>query len=331
MVLNIDKFPRKSLNPVGDQAFRATQNKGRNYERTYSGALSFMRRRYSRELADVDVAITGIPFDLATTGRSGARFGPRAIRAASVGLAELDAHYFQIDPFAHLSVVDYGDCDIDHERPLQIPQDISEHLRQIIKSGVIPISMGGDHFVSYPILQALSEFHGKGISLIHFDAHPDTWVPDDDAILNHGTMFYHAIKDGIVNPEKSIQIGIRTLVHDNMGVKIITADDAYHLGVDAIIHQIKQRVADNKCYITVDIDCLDPAFAPGTGTPVAGGLTSRELLMIIRGLTNMNIIGMDCVEVAPSYDISEITAIAAAHVMHDVLCLLALRKIANTS
>ncbi len=326
MKLNIDKFPRKALKPVGDQAFRASENMGRNFERTYSGALSFLRRRYSRDLNGVDVAITGIPFDLATTGRSGARFGPRAIRAASVGLSELDAHFFQIDPFAHLNVVDYGDCDIDHERPHNIPADITAHLRNIVSAGVIPVSMGGDHFVTLPILRALAEQHGKGISLIHFDAHPDTWEPDEDTILNHGTMFYHAIQEGLIDPSTSVQVGIRTLVHDNLGVKIITADDCHDLGVKGIIQAIKQRVGSNKTYLTIDIDCLDPAFAPGTGTPVAGGLSSRELLMVIRGLNNINFIGMDCVEVAPVYDVSEITAIAAAHLMHDFICQLALRK-----
>lgn len=308
----------------GDQAFRKTDTQGKWQEMTYAGALSFLRRRYSRDLAGVDVAVTGLPFDNAVTNRPGARLGPRAIRAGSVQLTELDAFPFGFDPFETLNVVDYGDCALDPHHPETIIPSIETHIKTILQAGVIPLSLGGDHFVTYPVLRAIHGAHGP-VALIHFDAHSDTW-PDDGTRFDHGSMFLRAKNEGLIDVTKSSQVGIRTHNDSAHGFEVLTAPWVHREGIDQTVQVIKNRVGDSKVYLTFDIDCLDPAFAPGTGTPVSGGLSSDQALGIIRGLTDLNLVGADVVEVAPAYDVSEITAISAAHIAHDILCLLALKK-----
>lgn len=316
--MSVDDYLKK-----GDQAFRKEELLGRDVEATYAGALSFLRRKYSRDLNGVDVAVTGIPLDLATTFRSGARQGPQAVRAGSVQLAELDAFPFGFDPFEYLAVVDYGDCYFDPGFQHEIPDAITGHIRKILEGGASSLSIGGDHFVTYPILRAYAEKYGP-ISLIHFDAHADTW-PDDGQPMNHGTMFTRAVQEGLVIPDRSVQVGIRTIA-DDVGFNILHAPWVHEHGTAAVIDRIQNIIGDHKAYLTFDIDCLDPAYAPGTGTPVAGGLTSHQALTILRGLGNLDLVGMDIVEVAPAYDHSEITAIAAATIAHDYLCLLAQKK-----
>ncbi len=308
----------------GDHAFRAKSNYGRSEESTFSGTNSFLRRRYTKDLTGVDVAVTGLPLDLATTYRPGARFGPAAVRSASAQLAELDAFPWGFDPFDHLAVVDYGDCHLRVGFPDQMPGDITAHIREILDAGVKPLSLGGDHFVTYPVLEAIAEKHGT-VALVHFDAHPDTWN-DTGEPLNHGTMFTRAVEKGLVDPARSIQVGIRTITDDTRGFKILSAPDVHDQGVKAVVQQILDRVGGGSAYLTFDIDCLDPAFAPGTGTPVAGGLSSAQALGIIRGLGAVDWVGMDVVEVAPAYDHADITAIAAATLAHDWLCLEAWKK-----
>ena len=308
-----------------DHAIHRTSHKGYESENTYSGVLSFMRRRYTRDLAGVDVAVTGIPLDLSTTNRSGARMGPAAIRAATAQLNE-KIHPWGFGPCDTLSVVDYGDCPLDNHRPHTIPDAITNHARTIIANGTTMLALGGDHFITYPILKAHVEKHGAPLSLIHFDAHCDTWPDDAPDSLNHGTMFYKAIKEGLVDPKRSVQVGIRTWNDDFMGVNVLGADWVHEHGVKATIARILDIVGANTSYLTFDIDCLDPAFAPGTGTPVAGGLSSAQALAILRGLVPVKIVGMDVVEVAPSYDHAEITAIAAAHVAAEMLCVLAAQR-----
>lgn len=308
----------------GDQAFRKSELLGRAPEMTYGGALSFLRRRYTRDLTGVDVAVSGVPFDGAVTYRSGARLGPRAIRAASVQLAELKAFPFGFDPFDTLSVVDYGDCFLNPHRPETVVETITGHIAGLLSAGVFPLTLGGDHFVAYPILRAVAAKHGP-VALIHFDAHCDTW-DDDGARFDHGSMFLRAKNEGLVDVSKSCQIGIRTHNDSDHGFEILTAPWIHRHGIDAAIKAARERVGDAKAYLTFDIDCLDPAFAPGTGTPVVGGLSSAEALGILRGLDGLDLVGADVVEVAPAYDISEITAIAAATVAHDILCLLALKN-----
>ena len=308
---------------AGDQAFRRDSLNGRDPEMTFAGATSFLRRRYTREIADADVVVTGIPFDMATSNRPGARLGPRAIRTASVGLAELNAYPFGFDPFDHIKVADYGDCFIDFGHPEEIVERAEAHAAEIITHDATLVSFGGDHFVTYPLLRAHAEKHGR-LSLIHFDAHCDTW-PDDGTRLDHGSMFLRAAREGIIDPETSIQSGIRTHNDDTMGFTVLGAPWVHREGIAATLDEIRRVVGDTTAYLTFDIDCLDPAFAPGTGTPVTGGLTSAQALEAIRGLGELDIVGMDVVEVAPPYDVSEITALAAAHIAHDFICLQAQR------
>ncbi len=293
---------------------------GTEIEPTFSGVLSFLRRKYSRELNNAEVAVTGIPYDLALSNRSGARLGPRAIRAASSNLAWGTVAHWGFDPFDSLAVVDYGDCGIDTSLPEQIPHHIEQHITNILEQNCATLCLGGDHFISYPILQAYAKKFGKGISLIHFDAHYDTWN-DTSGKIDHGTMFYHAAKQGIVAPERSVQIGMRTAIEDTLGFNVINNQAALSQEPEQVAKQIKQIVGDNPCYLTFDIDCLDPSYAPGTGTPVVGGLSTFQAQRMLRGLEGINLLGMDLVEVSPAYDHAEITSLAAASLALDMLCL----------
>jgi len=294
---------------------------------TFSGPLSFMRLPYTKELKGVDVAISGVPFDNATTNRPGARFGPRGIREASTQLAELLPYPWGFNINDHLNVVDYGDCFLDVWDPKKIKNEIITHAKEIIKHDTKMLTFGGDHYITYPLLIAHVEKYGKPLSIIHFDAHTDTWqdegVPDQ---MNHGTMFYKAVKEGLIDPKKSVQIGIRTFNEDTMGFNIFGADWVHENGTDRLISKIYEIIGQNEAYLTFDIDCLDPSYAPGTGTPVCGGLNTPQALKIIRALTRVNLVGMDVVEVAPAYDHAEITSLAAAHIACDLLCVLAHQK-----
>ena len=310
-----------------DQAWRAQSHRGRSWEMTYAGAISFLRRRYSRDLANVDIVVSGVPFDCAVTYRPGCRLGPRAIRAASVQLAELKAFPFGFDPFGILNVVDYGDCMLNPHDPLGIESAILDHARTIIKNGSLMLTLGGDHFISYPLLKAHVERYGP-LALLQFDAHCDTW--DVQAPMDHGTMFRRAVDEGLIDVKKSIQVGLRTHNDYDTGMKVLTSPWIHENGVSASRDAIRDHIGDSPCYVSFDIDVLDPAFAPGTGTPVSGGLASWQVLAIIRGLGDLNMKGMDLVEVSPAYDHAEITAIAAATVAHDWLCVMAQRIHAKT-
>jgi len=307
-----------------DQAFTKKTLYGRDGEMTYSGALSFLRRKYTKELEGVDIAVSGIPFDAATSFRPGARFGPKAIREASVQLAELLAYPDGIDPFKTLAVTDYGDCELDYGFHSNVVSQIEAHAKTILDSGTEMLTFGGDHFITYPLLRAHAEKFGP-IALVHFDAHTDTW-PDEDGRLDHGTMFSRAIKEDLIDTKHTIQVGIRTHNSNTKGVTILDAPWVHKNGVDKVIKKIIEVVKDRPTYLTFDIDGLDPAYAPGTGTPVAGGLSSAQALAIIRGLDGLNFIGADVVEVAPAYDHAEITAIAAATIAHDYLVIRAKQK-----
>ena len=308
-----------------DLAVHRQSHRGHEPENTFGGVLSFLRRTYTRDLTGVDVAVTGIPLDLATTFRSGARLGPAAIRAATVQLNE-KLFPWGFGPCDHLSVVDYGDCALDHHRPATVVPSIVQHARTIIASGAKMLSLGGDHFITYPLLQAHVERYGRPLSLIHFDAHCDTWADDEPDSLNHGTMFYKAIREGLVDPRRSVQIGIRTWNDDFMGMNVLGADFVHGQGAEAVAHRVLEVVGNHPTYLTFDIDCLDPAFAPGTGTPVPGGLSSAQALDILRRLVPVDLIGMDVVEVAPAYDHAEITALSAAHIAAEMLCVLSAKR-----
>ncbi len=303
----------------GDHAFTKESLYGTDSENTYSGALSFMRRKYTRDLTGVDVAVTGIPYDLAVTNRPGTRFGPAGIRRASALLAWGLPFPWDFDPFERLAVVDYGDCHFDFGRPEKVPQQITAHAREIIDTGTSMLSLGGDHFITYPLLRAHAAVHGP-LSLVHFDAHSDTWREDGERI-DHGTMFFHAAQQGLVVPERSVQVGIRTHNDETHGFTVLDAPWVHRNGASAVVEEIKRVVGGNKAYLTFDIDCLDPSFAPGTGTPVIGGLTPVQAREILCSLTGIDFVGMDIVEVSPMYDVGDITSLAAATLALDYLCL----------
>ena len=306
-----------------DTAFTRDDLYGTKPEPTYAGALSFMRRKYSRNLDGVDVVVTGVPLDTATTNRPGARFGPRAIRAASTVMAWESPYGMPFDPFDKLAVIDYGDCFFDHGRPDSIPGAIEAHAFDIISKGPALLALGGDHFISYPLIKAHVRHHGGPLSLVHFDAHTDTWPDEEGQRVDHGTMFHHAAKEKLVDPAKSIQVGIRTTNKDTMGFNVLDAPFVHEKGIAAVNAAIRDTVGDNPVYLTFDIDCLDPSYAPGTGTPVCGGLSSYQAMEILRGLAGIDIVGMDIVEVAPAYDVGEITALAASHLAMEMLYLFA--------
>ena len=308
----------------GDQAFRSPQLAGRDMEMTYGGAVSFLRRNYTRDLSTADVVITGIPFDMATSNRPGARFGPRGIRAASVGLAELYPYPWGFDLYEELRIADYGDCFIDYGHPAESVRRIEAHADEILETETMMVSLGGDHFVTYPLLKAHAKKYGP-LALIHFDADCDTW-DDDGSRLDHGSMFLRALSEGIIDPKRSVQIGLRTFNSSDYGFTIMGGPWVHREGIPAVLDVVAEVVGDHPAYLTFDIDCLDPAFAPGTGTPVCGGLSTAQALEAIRGLTPFNIVGADVVEVAPVYDISEVTALAAATIVHDFLCVVALKR-----
>jgi agmatinase len=306
-----------------DYAIDADHLYGIQDEPSYSGVLSFMRRRYTKKLDGVDMAISGVPLDLMGSHRPGARFGPSAIRKASAHLAWTIPWPWTFDPFEHLAVVDFGDCFIDIGRPETIEANIYKHAQKILNQNVAMLTFGGDHYVTYPLIKAHAEKFGP-LSLIHFDAHPDTW--DDNGRITHGTMFHKAAKEKLIDPKKSIQVGIRVHQSDAYGFNVIHAPEAMHNPIDRAIDKIQNVVADNPVYLSFDIDCLDPAYAPGTGTPVPGGLSTLTVLEIIRGLSGINFVGMDLVEVCPAYDVSDITALAAATIAAELICIFASNK-----
>ncbi len=306
--------------PVRESAY------GLSREPTFSSVQSFMRRKSTKDLKGAELVISGIPFDLAVTYRSGARLGPQAIRQASAEVASLKPYPWGFDPFERLSVIDFGDCFLDVHNPMSVHATIVQHAQHILQSGARMLTFGGDHYITYPLLKAHVEKFGQPLSLIHFDAHCDTWPDDHAESLNHGSMFFKAINDGLIDPKRSVQIGIRTWNDDFMGVNILDAQWVHEHNSAAAIGEIERIVGSHPAYLTFDIDCLDPAFAPGTGTPVCGGLSTAQALSILRGLGKLNIVGMDIVEVAPAYDQSQITALAAAHIACDLICLYAKRK-----
>ena len=302
-----------------DNAFAADALTGVFPEPTFAGALSFARRKYSKNLESAELAITGVPFDTATTNRPGARFGPRAIRAASTEVAWQRNWPWEFDPFEKMKTVDYGDCYFDHGRPEKVPAAIESHAQTILDSNTAMLTLGGDHFLTLPVLRAHAREHGP-LSLLHFDAHTDTWQ-DEDGRIDHGTMFFHAVKEGLVVPERSVQVGIRTTNDQPMGFNILDASWVHEHDIAALVAAIKEIIGERKTYITFDIDCVDPAFAPGTGTPVCGGLSSTQALQTLRALRGINLVGMDVVEVSPPYDHGEITALLGATLAYDLICL----------
>ncbi|MDC5705469.1 agmatinase [Vibrio europaeus] len=286
----------------------------------YSNSMSFMRRPYLRNpvSTDADLVVLGVPLDMATSGRPGARMGPDAIRRASVNLAwEGNKFPWDFNVFDRAKVIDAGDLVFDCGDAEDFTYRLEAATSEILKSGKTMLALGGDHFITLPILRAYAKHHGE-MALIHFDAHTDTY--DNGSTYDHGTMFYHAPNEGLISAKHSVQIGIRTEYDQNdHGFNVINAMEANDLSAEAIVARIRDIIGDKPVYVTFDIDCLDPAFAPGTGTPVCGGLNSDKVLKILRGLAGVNIVGMDVVEVSPPYDHSDLTALAGATVALELM------------
>ena len=288
----------------------------------FAGPLSFCRRAYAERVPGADVAVIGVPLDTTVTNRPGTRFGPRAIRQASTQLSWSRHWPSPFDPFERLAVYDAGDVAFDHGRPESAPAEIEAALRVIHATGAATLMLGGDHFCTYPSLRAHAFRQSEPLALVQFDAHTDTWK-DDGKRIDHGTMFYHAVQEGLIDPARSIQIGTRTTNDDPLGIEVFDAIRVHEEGWRAAAEAIRARVGDRPCYVTFDIDGLDPSQAPGTGTPVVGGLFTHQALAILRAMQGMPVIGMDVVEVAPAYDVAEITALAGATIALELLCLYA--------
>ncbi|YBV97779.1 agmatinase [Phyllobacteriaceae bacterium JZ32] len=313
-------MPSKTI----DHAFTARELTGAATDPTYAGALSFMRRRYTKNLKGADAVVWGIPFDAAVSNRPGARFGPQAIRRASA-IFDNDPQYpFERDLFTELAVIDYGDCLLDYGNHQKTPATIEREAAKILKSNAFLLSLGGDHFVTWPLLKAHAAKYGP-LALVQFDAHQDTWF-DDGRRIDHGSFVGRAVRDGVIDPAHSIQIGIRTHAPEDCGIRLVHGHEVEEMSAAAIAQAIAERTAGRKVYLTFDIDCLDPAYAPGTGTPVAGGPSSAKILSVLRQLGGLDIVGADVVEVAPAYDHADITAIAGATIAMYYLGLLAEKK-----
>ncbi len=292
----------------------------------HANIFSYMGLPLSRDIDDADVFVIGLPYDLATTGRAGTRSGPAGIRQASANLRWEEKRWpWDFCAFDRLRVADYGDLEFPAGSHESLFEQVETHYAKLLSAGKTTLSFGGDHFVTLPLLRAHHKQHGK-LAMIHFDAHTDTYA-EEGSTYNHGSMFYHAPREGIIDASKTIQIGIRTeYTESRHEFEVISAAVANDMPAADIVARIKQRVGDTPCYLTFDIDCLDPAYAPGTGTPVIGGLSSDRALKIVRGLKGLNLVGMDLVEVAPSYDHAEVTSLAGATLGLEMLYLLAANK-----
>ena len=312
--------------PTIDHAFTGGR-KGPAHDPTYAGALSFMRRRYGKDVAGSDLVIWGVPFDLSVTNRPGTRFGPQAIRRASA-IFDGDPQYPSgIDPFARLLAMDYGDCALPRGDLGACARAIETEAAGILASGAHLVTLGGDHFITLPLLRADVARHGK-LALVQFDAHQDTW---DDGVgaISHGTFVLEAVREDLIDVERSIQVGIRTVAPRDCGIEVLDGYQAHALGVEGVAARIRQRVGQGPAYLTFDIDAVDPAFAPGTGTPVAGGLSSAQALQMVWAIRDLDFRGMDIVEVSPPYDHADATAIAGAAVAQHYIQALALKKAAR--
>jgi agmatinase len=281
------------------------------------------------DLKGLDAALIGVPMDLGVTNRAGARLGPRAVRGVErIGPYE---HVLRRTPMAELAYADIGDVPMKSRFSLaECHADIEAHFKMLKEAGVVPLAVGGDHSVTWPILKALGA--DKPVGMIHFDAHCDTSGEYEGAKFHHGAPFRMAVLDGVLDPERTIQIGIRggaeylwEFSYDS-GMTVIHAEDIDKMGVDAVIAKARQVVGDGPVYVTFDVDGLDPVFAASTGTPEPGGLSMREALAMLRGLAGLDVIGADVVEVAPQYDATTVTAQNAAQILFTELCLVSIAR-----
>ncbi|QFU91387.1 agmatinase [Amycolatopsis sp. YIM 10] len=298
----------------------------------FAGFATFARLPRADQVDRADVAVVGVPFDAGVSYRPGARFGPAALREASRLLRpyhpELD-----VSPFATAQVVDAGDIAINPFNIGEAIETLQHGAEALTADGTKLVTVGGDHTIALPLLRAAAKKHGP-VALLHFDAHLDTWDTYFGEPYTHGTPFRRASEEGILDTSALSHVGTRGPLYGKrdleedrrLGFGIVTSGDVMRRGVAETVDALRQRIGDRPLYVSIDIDVLDPAHAPGTGTPEAGGMTSRELLEIVRGLRGLNLVGGDVVELAPAYDHAEITAIAASHVAYDLVSLLALGK-----
>lgn len=295
----------------------------------FSGVRTFMRLPNVRDLDNADAAIVGAPFDTGSSFRAGARFGPEAIRSASHLLRPYNPSQ-EVSIFDHLSAIDYGDVSVVPGFIEESYEKIKDGLEKIHRAGVTPIVLGGDHSIALPELRAAAAVHDP-LSLVQFDAHADTWDAYFGKKYNHGTVFRRAVEEGLLAPERSVQVGMRGPLYDagdlqaslDLGFDLLTTDEVRKMGIEGVISRIRERVGEEKVYVSFDVDFCDPAFAPGTGTPEVGGFTSREAQEFLRGLAGLEIVGADVVEVYPAYDPAEITAFLAANAAYEILTLVA--------
>lgn len=298
----------------------------------FAGIKTFMRLPHFQNPEGLDFAIIGVPWDGATSYRTGQRLGPDAIRKVSVTLRPYNLA-LDVDIFEHCRGVDYGDLTVIPGYIEDTYAKIETELAPPIEAGVIPVLMGGDHSITLPELRVIAKTHGP-VALVHFDSHTDTNDEYFGKPYYHGSPFRRAIEENILLPENSVQVGIRGSVYTKnaysdsivLGLKVITMAAIREMGMPTLIKSIRQRVGHAKVFVTFDIDAVDPAFAPGTGTPEVGGFTSWEVIDLIRGLKGLNFVGFDLVEVLPDYDPSDITAILAANILYEFLSLIAINK-----
>jgi agmatinase len=296
----------------------------------FAGAATFVRLPTVDEVHRYDVAVLGAPFDNGTSYRPGARFGPIAVRTASRNIRPAYHPDLRISPLQRIQVVDAGDVPVNPFQLTVAIDQIRDHARELLTNRSRLVTIGGDHTIALPLLRAVHELHGP-VALVHFDAHLDTWDTYFNSPITHGTIFRRAFEEGLLIEERSVHVGIRGPIYDELdlvddarfGFQIVRAGDVDRMGIDEVVARVRQRVGDAPVYLSVDIDVLDPAFAPGTGTPEMGGVSSRELLHLLRGLEGIALVGGDVVEVAPAYDHAEITALAAATVVYDIVTLMA--------
>ena len=298
----------------------------------FSGVRTFMRLPNVQDLENADAAIVGAPFDTGGTFRVGARFGPESIRSVSHLLRRYNPS-LGVGIFDHLSVIDYGDVPVVPGYIEESYERIRQGLEPILRAGVVPVVLGGDHSIALPELRAAAAVHGP-LALVQFDSHPDTWDAYFGQRHTHGTPFRRAVEEGLLDPSRSIQVGMRGSIYDEgdwedaveMGFDLVPTDTVRKLGIEDTIARIRERVGDARTYVSFDVDFVDPAFAPGTGTPEIGGFTSREAQEFVRGLAGLDIVGCDVVEVLPPYDSAQVTALLAANVAHEFLSLFALGR-----
>ena len=296
----------------------------------FAGPSTFARLPEIRDVKSCDIAILGIPFDAGTSYRPGARFGPQAIRQASRHLRTQYHPSYDTEPFIEQQVADAGDITCNPFNILESVEHIQTAATEMLCKVKSIISLGGDHTIALPLLRAVNHHFGP-VALVHFDAHLDTWDTYFGAPYTHGTPFRRAAEEKLFLDHASMHVGIRgplysrndLLNDEELGFKVVHCDEFQTEGVEHVIGRIKERVGNNPIYLSIDIDVLDPAHAPGTGTPEIAGMSSRELVNVLRGLAGLNIISADVVEVAPAYDQAELTSLAAATIVYEITNLLA--------